>query len=202
MLQGDSLPLAEVVDEAVFQDAFDEFGVDFGGEDAVYTPALTLWAMVAQMFYKDGVQRTLKGAVANTASWWAMNGRAVESVNTGAYSRARAKIPFAAIESIAKKIATVCEAAVDFSNPLSEEDAAEAKTPQIMTTVCQMPRQGRIVLIDGSRVTADDSEENQKEFPLNPAQAEGAWVSYPEVPLLDLVGHWPPARSCVRSLHR
>ncbi|MEL7336530.1 MAG: IS4 family transposase [Planctomycetota bacterium] len=173
MLQSDSLPLAEVVDDEVFQEAFDEFGIEFGGEDAVYTSALTLWAMVAQMFFKDGVQRTLKGAVANIASWWAMNGREVDSVNTGAYSRARAKIPYTVIEAITERIAKQCEAAVDFSEPLSPQDAAEAKTPQIIEPVREVPHQGRIVLIDGFTVTADDTEENQKDFPQNPSQAEG-----------------------------
>ena len=42
--QSDQLPLAEVLDEQEFTNAFRDHGVTFGeGDDAVYTPAITLW---------------------------------------------------------------------------------------------------------------------------------------------------------------
>jgi hypothetical protein len=49
MLQSDELPLAEVIDENQWQSIFESHEIDFGSdEDAVYTPAITLWALISQ----------------------------------------------------------------------------------------------------------------------------------------------------------
>ena len=53
MLQSDDLPLAEVVEANQWQSVFDEHEIDFGSdEDAVYTPAITLWSLISQAFSK------------------------------------------------------------------------------------------------------------------------------------------------------
>jgi hypothetical protein len=47
MIQDESLPLSELVNSKVFAEAFDQFKVSFATEeDAVYTPALVLWAFL------------------------------------------------------------------------------------------------------------------------------------------------------------
>ena len=53
LMQNDDLPLADVVDSELFEQAFQEHGVDFGAdeEDVVYTPAITLWALISQVFF-------------------------------------------------------------------------------------------------------------------------------------------------------
>ena len=52
LMQKDGLPLADVIDSGLFADAFERHGVAFGDdEDAVYTPAITLWALVSQVFF-------------------------------------------------------------------------------------------------------------------------------------------------------
>src|SRR6056297_4101569 len=85
MLQDDSLPLSDVIDAHVFQEAFDRFDVDFGcEEDAVYTPALVLWALVSQGLFKEE-QRSCNAAVSRIAMWWASQGRVVNEANQEEY---------------------------------------------------------------------------------------------------------------------
>jgi len=51
------------VDSDRFARAFEKHGVNFGDEEGVvYTPAVTLWALVSQTFFA-GAQRSCKAAV-------------------------------------------------------------------------------------------------------------------------------------------
>ena len=53
LLQHDDLPLADVIDCNHWQSVFDQHGIDFGADDdCVYTPAITLWALISQAFFK------------------------------------------------------------------------------------------------------------------------------------------------------
>ena len=70
-MQKDGLPLADVIDSDLFAQGFEGHDVDFGDdEDAVYTPAFTLWALVSQVFFAKE-QRSCKAAVVRIASLWA-----------------------------------------------------------------------------------------------------------------------------------
>lgn len=92
MMQADGLPLTEVINDQRWQQVFDEHEIDFGNDlDAIYTPAITLWALISQFFF-SGEQRSCKAAVIRVASLWAALGRRVCSTNTGAYCRARLKL--------------------------------------------------------------------------------------------------------------
>ena len=67
MLQSDKLPLAEVIDSDQWQEIFDAHEIDFGvDEDSIYTPAITLWALISQTFFK-GEMRSCKAAVGRVA---------------------------------------------------------------------------------------------------------------------------------------
>ncbi len=53
MLQSDSLPLADVLDCQQWRDIFEAHKISFGqDDDSVYTPAVTLWALISQVFFK------------------------------------------------------------------------------------------------------------------------------------------------------
>jgi len=66
-MQSDELPLADVMDGTIIEQVFEEYEVDFGTEDeAVYTPAVTLWALVSQVFFASE-QRSCKAAVIRVA---------------------------------------------------------------------------------------------------------------------------------------
>ena len=52
LMQTDDLPMADIVDGNLFEQAFEKHEVDFGNdEDVIYTPAITLWALVSQVFF-------------------------------------------------------------------------------------------------------------------------------------------------------
>jgi hypothetical protein len=94
LMQNDEIPLPDVIDSDLFAQAFEEHDVSFGDdEEAVYTPAITLWALVSQVFFA-AEQRSCKAAVVRIAALWATLGRYVCDTSTGAYCRARLKIPF------------------------------------------------------------------------------------------------------------
>ena len=168
MLQSDELPLAEVLDENQWEAIFGKHQIDFGNdEQAVYTPAITLWALLSQAFFKQEM-RSCKAAVGRVASLWATLGRTVCNTNTGAYCRARAKISWQAIRDICCQIAETTEAMFDAQSVdpdlVQNEVVAEAQS---------VPASGHILLVDGFTVTAADTPENQEEFPQNPTQKEG-----------------------------
>lgn len=168
MLQSDELPLAEVLDDNQWQDIFDAHGIDFGSdEDAIYTPAITLWALISQVFFK-GEMRSCKAAVGRVASLWATLGKTVCDTNTGAYCRARAKLSWQAVRDICCQIAEATEAIFDAENV--DPDLAQH---DVVADVQATPTSGRVLLFDGFTITAADTPKNQKEFPQNPAQKEG-----------------------------
>ena len=66
-LQRPGLPFADALPEEAIQKAFDQEGVSFGNdEDAVYTPAITLWAFLSQVLFKEE-HRSCVAAVARVA---------------------------------------------------------------------------------------------------------------------------------------
>ncbi len=185
MLQNHELPLFDAVDESRFEGPLIEHGVDFGNDDdAVYTPAITLWAMISQVFF-SAEQRSCKAAVLRVAALWAALGRRVCDTNTGAYCRARLKIPFEAVRAIARRLSFDVEVAVDREAVLTEEDAESSLCPEVVAQVKSGAAAGRILLVDGFTVTAADTPENQEEYPQNPAQAEG--IGFPILRCVSLI---------------
>ena len=186
MMQNDQLPLAEVIDDERFAQAFEEHGVDFGSDDeeVVYTPAITLWALISQVFFAKE-NRSCKAAVIRVASLWAALGRRVCKTNTGAYCRARAKISCDVIRTIAKRLASDAEAEFDENTQATEEQLDASLAPPVVAEVKAKPTSGRLLLIDGCTVTAADTVENQAEYPQNPAQGKG--LGFPILRCLTLI---------------
>lgn len=173
MMQGDELPLAGVISDERWEEAFQEYQVDFGSDaDAVYTPAITLWALISQVFF-CGEHRSCKAAVMRVAALWAVLERMVCGTNSGAYCKARLKIPFEVVRAITRRVASDAEAAVDHDAVMSEEEAESSLCPEMVAQANSTAVGGRILLVDGFTVTAADTPENQEEYPQNPAQAEG-----------------------------
>ena len=106
LLQSDELPLRSLVSDERVAEIFAEEEVDFGQTDeAVYTPAMTLWGLLSQVFFKEE-QRSCLAAVVRIAALWLALGRKVDSTNTGAYCRARKKIPHNVLRRISQEVAT------------------------------------------------------------------------------------------------
>lgn len=151
-LQQEGLPFSEALPEARIQGAFDEQGVAFGmEEDEVYSPAVTLWAFLWQVLFKEE-QRTCAAAVARVVTLIVALGKDPPSDNTGAYCRARAKLPEVVMQRLVSDVASRCEQ--------------------------EVPKQwlwhGRHVhLVDGTTVSMPDTPANQQEYPQHTAQKEG-----------------------------
>ncbi|BAM04427.1 putative transposase [Phycisphaera mikurensis NBRC 102666] len=164
---------------AKIQAIFDRHGIRFGVADgAVYTPAITLWAMVSSCFHANE-QRSCAAAVARVLTFFGQACGKVTELNTGAYCRARAKITSAAVRDVCREIHDEAEAhaaaALD-----AEPDGAEDRNrndPRNLAAQQKRIRDGArgrsIHLIDGCTVTAADTPANQAVFPQNPAQKQG-----------------------------
>jgi putative transposase len=156
-LQHRGLPFADVLSEESIQQCFDDEGVAFGqGEGDIYTPALTLWAFLSQVLFKDE-QRSCLAAVARVIVLLVSLGQRPCADDSGAYCRARAKLPAALIRRLAVQVADGCEQQVP----------------------AQWLWQGRhhVYLADGSTVSMPDTAANQADYPQPTTQKPG--VGFP-----------------------
>lgn len=155
-VQHPDLHFASALPEDTITKAFADAEVNFAqDEDDVYTPALTLWAFLSQVLYL-GPMRSCAAAVGRVIVLMIALGKKPCSDNTGAYCRARNKLPVAVLARLTTDVANRCEQ--------------------------QLPRRwlwkGRHVhLVDGTTNSMPDTPENQQAFPQHGAQAQG--VGFP-----------------------
>ena len=151
-LQGNGLPFFAVLDEQEVEQAFEAEGALFGkGKKAVYTAALSLWGLLSQvMAVGDG--RTYVAAVERIRILCLVLGIRVPSGDTGAYCRARAKIPVSVLEHLTYAVA----------------DNLEKKIPRKW-----LWHNRHVKMVDGSTVMVPDTPENQAEWPQSSSQEPG-----------------------------
>ena len=152
-LQHDGLPFSEVLSAEDVHEAFDAAGASFADdqEEAVYTPEVTLWAFLSQVLFK-GEQRSCLAAVSRVLVLLVALGRPPCAKNSGAYCRARAKIPTPVIRRLATQTA----------------ERAEQQLPK------RWRWRGRHVkLVDGFTVSMPDTPANQQEYPQPNTQKPG-----------------------------
>jgi len=151
-LQRPGLPFADALTEESIQVAFDAEDASFAADDdAIYTPAVTLWAFLSQVLFK-GEQRSCAAAVARVIVLLVALERGPCSSNTGAYCRARAKLSELAIHRLAAEVAEGCEKQVN----------AE-----------WLWRGHHVYLVDGTTISMPDTPENQETYPQSSSQPEG-----------------------------
>lgn len=166
-LQCDGLPFSKVLSEEHIARVFDEANASFAQDDdnRVYTPAVTLWAFLSQVLFK-AEQRSCAAAVSRVIVLLVALGRKPCSENTGAYCRARAKIPTEVIRRLTTDVA----------------DAAEKLVPDAWLW------NGRHVkLVDGFTVSMPDTEANRAEYPQSKSQQPG--VGFPLARCVVLLSH-------------
>ena len=151
-LQRPGLPFSDALTEDAIQKAFDDEGAGFAeDQEAVYTPAITLWAFLSQVLFKDE-QRSCVAAVARVIVLLVALRRGPCSSNTGAYCRARGKLSETVIRRLAVDLADGCERQLD--------------EPRLW--------HGRHVqLVDGTTVSMPDTPENQEAYPQARTQRKG-----------------------------
>lgn len=155
-LQHDGLPFSDALPEAQVERAFAEEGVTFAqDEDAIYTPAITLWAFLSQVLHKEE-QRSCLASVARVITLLVALGKKPCGEDSGAYCRARAKLSESVLERLSLETAGRCES--------------------------QLPERwlwhGRHVkLVDGTTVSMPDTPQNQAVYPQSRRQKPG--VGFP-----------------------
>ena len=151
-MQHDGLPFADALPEEEIQQAFEDAGANFAqDDDAVYTPAVTLWAFLSQVLFK-GELRSCLAAVGRVVVLWVALGRKPCSDNSGAYCRARAKLPVPVLQRLALDLADNCE-------------------DQLPGAWLWMGK--HVHLVDGTTVSMPDTSENQADYPQPETQEPG-----------------------------
>ena len=151
-LQRPGLPFADALTEEAIHKAFDDEGASFAEDkEAVYTPAITLWAFLSQVLFKDE-QRSCVAAVARVIVLLVALERGPCSSNTGAYCRARGKLSEAVIRRLAVDLADGCERQLD---------------------PARLWHGRHVYVVDGTTVSMPDTPENQEAYPQPTHQPQG-----------------------------
>jgi putative transposase len=163
-MQQDGLPFAEVLPEETIQQAFADAEADFAqDEENTYTPALTLWAFLSQVLHTTAM-RSCSAAVARVIVLLVALGKEPCSNNTGAYCRARAKLPVVILRRLTTGVADGCE--------------QRLPTPWLW-------KDRHVYLVDGSTVSMPDTPDNQAAFPQSNTQSDD--VGFPIARMVVLV---------------
>jgi hypothetical protein len=99
-LQADGLPFGDLLSEDDIQQAFETEHACFARDEGdIYTPAITLWAFLSQALHAQRL-RSCAAAVSRVIVLCVALGRRPPSPDTGAYCRARAKLPEAVLRRL------------------------------------------------------------------------------------------------------
>ena len=160
--QGHHLPFAESLTEHTIQQACRDHGVAFaGGADDVWTPALPLRAFLTPCL---SAATSCVAAVARALARRAALGLPLCSAATGAYCKARAKLPGAFLRQLALRVG----------------DATADQAPDAWRW-----RGRRVLLADGTEVSLPDTVANQHDYPQPLTQKPG--LGFPSLRLVALL---------------
>jgi len=133
----------DILSELMIQQILAEEDISY--RKRIFTPSITLWTWLHQVLDKD---KSCKNAVSRTASYLAADNP--PSVNTGAYCKARKRIE----EIFVLRLLYLT------GKKLQQQD--------------QILWHGRhVCVVDGSTVTAADTQKNQEQYPPPESQADG-----------------------------
>jgi len=158
----DGLPFADVLSEQTIQDACDAENVHFGQDEGdIYTPAVTLWAFLAQCL---SASKSCVAAVARVLVLRLALALPPCSAGTGAYCKARAKLPVSLLRRLTLQVGT----------------ALEQQAPDSWRWHGR-----RVLLADGCEMSMPDTPANQKEYPQLSNQKPG--LGFPRIRLVVLL---------------
>lgn len=161
--QDANLPLADLLTEEDIQQACDEEGVCFApAGHHIWTPALTVWALLSQCFSDS---KSCVAAVARAVVLRVSLGLPPCSEATGAYCKARAKLPIDLLHRLARQL----------GDRLEENAAASWRW-----------KDRRVLLCDGTSVSGPDTPANQADYPQPKTQKRG--LGFPLIRLVVLLG--------------
>jgi hypothetical protein len=146
-----SMPFSEVLPAAVVTTAMQSLNMQF--YDSLYSPATVLWLFLSQVIHANP---TLAVGVESFLAWRLGQGMSPCSTDTGAYCRARQRLPEALLAWLTRHTGR-------------EADRASLDAWRWL---------GRVVKVfDGSTVSMPDTAKNQRAFPQSRVQAPG--VGFP-----------------------
>ena len=158
----DGLPFADVLSADDIQNACDAQHVCFSdGTHDVYTPAVTLWAFLAQCL---SATKSCVAAVARVLVLRFALGLPACAAGTGAYCKARARLP----ETLLRRLALQVGAALEDQAPDNWRWHSR-----------------RVYLVDGCELSMPDTKANQKAYPQLNTQKPG--LGFPRLRLVVLL---------------
>jgi hypothetical protein len=155
----DGMPFSDVLSAQDIQDACAAENVCFAeSEEDVYTPAVTLWAFLAQCL---SASKSCVAAVARVLVLRVTLGLPPCGAGSGAYCKARVKLPEALLRRLTYQAGVTLE----------------QQAPDSWRW-----RSRRVVLVDGCELSMPDTEANQKEYPQLKSQKPG--LGFPRIRLV------------------
>jgi putative transposase len=142
------LPFASQLDPNQIHEVFSKHNALFGG---LYTTAIVLWAFMGQVL-SDGKEASCQSAVAKISAYFARLGRKVPRADTGAYCRARIKLPEAALRELSHLVAKGAQEQYDLAKKWKNRN---------------------VYLVDGFTFQMPDTPRNQRKYPQHSAQKPG-----------------------------
>jgi hypothetical protein len=145
--QAESLPFADVLTAQRLEQALREEKASW--REAIYTPALTLWAFLSQVVSPDG---SCRAAVARVLAWLVSRGQSPCSPKTDPYCKARQRLP----ESLFRRLA----------RETGQELHRRSRAGWLW-------KGRRVKIADGTTVSMPDAPANQAAYPQPPSQQPG-----------------------------
>jgi len=141
------LPWQDILPSSRLKEILEEEGIEY--RSRLYTPVVTLWAMIHQVLSPD---KSLRNTLKCMSTWLRAAGEVAPSADTGAYSKARGRLPEALLQRLVPETA----------------DALEQQVPKAHYWCGR-----RVKVFDGTTVLMADSAANQAAYPQHGNQAEG-----------------------------
>ena len=149
--QSIALPWAKLLPEERVDEILAEEAVSY--YNSVYSPIVTLWAMVSQALAPD---KSLSNTVNRMISWLGAAGVKPPASDTGAYSKARQRLPEIVLQRLVPEV-------------------AEALEQQVPTEQQWCGR--RVRVCDGTTVLMSDTAANQAAYPQHRNSIDWLWIS-------------------------
>jgi DDE family transposase len=171
-LVADGLPFAHVLPVGDVAQAFADADITFGATaNAIFTPAVTLWAFLSQVLAEG---KSCRAAVSRVLAQRLASGQAACSLDTAAYCRARAQLPATLLRRLTEQIG----------------QNLEAQAPPEW-----LWHGKRVSLVDGTTLTLPDTPDNQAVYPQPSNQKPGLGF-----PMIRLVVMLSLATACLQSM--
>jgi uncharacterized MnhB-related membrane protein len=149
------LPWQDILPESRLNYILEEEGIQY--RSRVYTPVVTLWAMIYQILSAD---KSLRNTVKCITTWLTAAGEVPPSCNTGAYSKARGRLSEGLLQRLVPETA----------------EALEQKAPKSHYWCGR-----RVKVFDGTTILMADSAANQAAYPQHGNQSEGCGFPFVRV---------------------